>query len=282
MTGRRLLVLAPLTWRAIPRIVVVGIALGWGSAVVISDLPLWPHQYDLTRAYLPAAERLLSGHQLYPAVDPDSADAYRYAPWFAAAMVPLLIVPEPIIKVGWAAAMLAACLAVMWRLRGSWAGYGLMGLVGGYLLRSAAYGNVQPVIVLALLLMVERRSGPVWIGLATSLKAVPLLFVIVYLGRREWIRAAQAIAVAVLLAAPMLLFDLSHYPLDTGPGFTLLPLAPVAIVATVILARSRYRWTAAAVSVIACLPRLVVYDLGFLLVAIQSRQRLPTPTRGDR
>lgn len=269
---RRLPALRSLPWRAIPRIVVVVIALGWGSAVVVSDLSLWPHQFDLTRAYLPAAERLISGEQLYPAVDPDSADAYRYAPWFAAAMVPLLMVPEPIVRVAWATTLLAASLAVLWRLRGSWAGYALMGLVGGYLLRSAAYGNVQPLIVLVLLLTVERRSGPVWIGLAASLKAVPLLFVLVYLGRREWMRAAQATGLAALLAAPMLLFDLADYPLQPGPGITLLPLAPLAIVGTLMVARSRFRWIAAAMSVVASLPRLVVYDLSFLLVAVQSRQ----------
>lgn len=270
--------LRALPWRSSTRIAVLVISLGWGSVVVISDLPLWPHQFDLTRAYVPAAERLISGDPLYPAVDPDSAAAYRYAPWFAAVMVPLLIVPEPIMKVAWAAALLGASGAVLWRLRGSWAGYALMGLVGAYLLRSAAYGNVQPFIVLALLLTVERRSGPVWIGLAASLKAVPLLFVLVYLGRREWARAAQAIGLTILLAAPMLLFDLASYPLAPGPGFTLLPLAPLAIVGAVVAARSRFRWAAAAMAVIASLPRLVVYDLSFLLVAVQSHHQ--TEKRG--
>lgn len=259
-------------WLRLARLLVVGVCVGWGIAVIVTDLPLWSNQFDLVRAYLPAAERLTGAQQLYIAgANPDSADAYRYAPWFAAAVAPLLLLPVWLVKVLWGGAMLAASIGCMWRLRGSWAGYALMGLVGAYLLRAAAYGNVQPLLVLVLMLTVERRSGPVWIGLAASLKAVPLFLALVYLGRREWDRALVATAVAAIASAPMLLYDLSAYPMQPGPGIILLALLPAAIVGAILMAGSRWRWAAASVAVVVALPRFVIYDLSYLLIGPTSR-----------
>lgn len=60
-------------------------------------------------------------------------------------------------------------------------------LWSGILLAASASALV-PLIVAALVLGVERRTGPPWIAFAASLKAVPILFVVTYLGRREWVR----------------------------------------------------------------------------------------------
>ena len=65
---------------------------------------------------------------------------------------------------------------------------------------------------------VERRSGPIWIALGASLKAVPLALALVYAGRGEWRKAAVAAGLTALLVAPMLLFDLSGYSTDPGPN----------------------------------------------------------------
>lgn len=50
----------------------------------------------------------------------------------------------------------------------------------------SAVGNAQALMVAWLVWGAERRSGPLWIALAASLKAVPILFAIVYIGRRQW------------------------------------------------------------------------------------------------
>ena len=85
-------------------------------------------------------------------------------------------------------------------------------------LEGAAYGNVQPLLVLALLWGAPRRSGPIWVALAASLKLDPILLVVVYAGRGEWARAAWTLAITAALVLPMLAFDLSGYSRDIGAG----------------------------------------------------------------
>ncbi len=73
--------------------------------------------------------------------------------------------------------------------RGAWIGVAFFLPI---LIGISAGGNVHALLIAALVLDVERRSGPAWIGVAASLKLFPLLFVLTYLGRRQWRRAAIA------------------------------------------------------------------------------------------
>ncbi len=105
--------------------------------------------------------------------------------------------------------------------------------------------------------------------MAASLKFVPVLYVIPYIGRREWRRALLTLVIGALFLAPMLAYDLSEYPTEPGESFSLLSLglvpflvvAALAMLAAVPIAFSRYRWGAASAAMIASIPRLDYYDL---------------------
>jgi len=149
----------------------------------------------------------------------------------------------------------------------------LVALFGPILVGISAVGNVQPLIVAALVWGVERRGGPFAIGLAASLKIFPILLAAVYLGRREWGRAAVAVAVTAILWTPALLYDLSGYATDAGQAASLyaVPMLWAVVVGlgiglTLRYARSRFAWLAAATTVIVSLPRLFVYDVTYLMV----------------
>jgi hypothetical protein len=156
-------------------------------------------------------------------------------------------------------------------------------LLGSFLVWGASVGNVQPLLIAALVHGLERRSGPVWVGVVASLKAVPILYALFYVGRGEWLRAATAVIIAALLAAPFLLYDLSRYPAGSGDAPSpLIAMSPLlfgaAVVAlaglTVWLARRGSgldRW-AASVTVLAALPRITLLDLPQLLVAVRPAQ----------
>jgi hypothetical protein len=143
------------------------------------------------------------------------------------------------------------------------------------MVRTASTGNVHALLVAGLVWGIPRRSGPIWIGLAASLKVAPLAYALVYLGRRDWLRTAVAAGVAALLWAPALLYDTSVYPAEAGGSLSLLsnagplPWALVALalaVAAVLLAQTRFAWVAASTTVLAAIPRLDLYDLTYLLV----------------
>jgi hypothetical protein len=55
------------------------------------------------------------------------------------------------------------------------------------------------------------------VGIAASLKAWPLLAVLVYAWRRQWSAVAISLGVAGLLSLPALLTDLAAYPAGTRP-----------------------------------------------------------------
>jgi len=241
-----------------------------------------PVGVDVT-AYWNAAERLRDGETLYAAGAANASDLYRYAPWFAFAWIPLTYLPFEAVASAWVGLMVAAALiSTVPLLRLGLTGWAAFAFFMPLQLQGAVFGNVQPLLVLALMWGVNRRSGPVWIALAASLKAVPLALALVYAGRGEWRRAAIASGLTALLVAPMTLFDLSGYSTAPGPNqnslagvspFLFIPIAIASLVFTYRLARTRYGWAAGAFAMIATLPRLLSYQATFMLVGLADERR---------
>jgi hypothetical protein len=258
------------------RLIVLAIVIGWSLANVIQRVGDW----SLTDmdAYWNAAVRLREGAPLYPPLtDAGAADVYRYSPWFAWAWLPLTYLPHALVSIAWSALLAAASVVTAGLIarRGSLTAIALGALIGSLMLWSTASGNVQPLLVALLAWGVERRSGPAWIGLAASLKIFPVLYALVYVGRREWSRAALAALVGGGLFAWTLAYDLSNYPRSvTDSPNPLLVISPVAYGAvilggaavTLVCARTRFGWLAAAVTVFLAAPRASLIDLSHAAV----------------
>ncbi|MEP6468799.1 MAG: glycosyltransferase 87 family protein [Chloroflexota bacterium] len=228
-------------------------------------------------AYWNAGLRLRAGGDLYPLVPIlEASDVYRYAPWFAWVAVPFTYLPIEVAGAIWSVILLAAsAIAVQPLVKArAWL---LLALFGPILVGISANGNVHALLMAGLMHGVERRSGPVWIALAASLKVFPLLLALVYAGRRQWIRFALAVLLTGLLWAPALLYDLSNYPSQAGRAVALsaIPVlyfvvAGMAIGAALALAKTRFAWLAAATTVTLALPRLFVYDVTYLMLGVLS------------
>ena len=253
------------------RTVALAVIIGIGIFNLIAAVTHWT--LSDAAAYWNAAERLRDGAPLYPVLtDVDASEVYRYAPWFAWLAVPFTYLSVQLAGVVWSALLLlgsALALVPLVRMR-AWLAVALFAPI---LVGISAVGNVQPLLIAPLVWSVERRSGPLWIGVAASLKVFPILFALVYLGRGQWPRALVAVAVAVVLWAPALLYDLRGYATEAGQAASLIS-APIlwavvvgaAIGVTLRLARGPFGWLAAAVSVVVALPRLFVYDVTYLMV----------------
>lgn len=236
-------------------------------------------------AYWNAALRVQSGEPLYRTGLATDTGLYRYAPWFAYAWIPLTHLPRQIVEGGWTVVLLAASLAsTLPLLRHGAIGIALCALLLPIQLDGAAFGNVQPLLVLMLMWGVERASAPVWIAIAASLKAVPILLVLVLLGRQQYRQALATFVLFGVLVLPMLLFDLSGYNTEPGPmqislAQIWLPLwaasALFAAFATWFWADTRFAWLIGSLALVAALPRLLSYELGFLLIATSGRLRRP-------
>jgi len=261
------------------RLVAMAVALGWLGYTLASWFFVW-NPAD-AGAYYSAAQRLLAGLPLYPATNPEAHEVYRYAPWFAVLWIPLTLFPEDVVAHVWSLCMLAASAFAAWPVlrRGTPASITLGALLFAFLAETAMFGNVHPLVVALLVWTIRYRTAPVWVGVATSLKLVPILFVLPWIGRREWWKAGVALLTAALLFAPMLLFDLRNYV--TSPGTGLLSLYAVspalwlgvaaltAAVAVVLsLQRSRWAWLAAALLMFLGPPRVTTSYLSFILVAV--------------
>ena len=229
-----------------------------------------------TEAYWNAAMRLREGEPLYVPGRPTDSDLYRYSPWFAYAWIPLTFLPRDAVVVGWVGLMLAAALLSTAPLlaRGA-AGVCAFAFLTPFQLDAAAYGNVQPLLVLLLVWGAPRRSGPLSIAIGASLKAVPVVLSLVYFAKGEHRRGVLTLLLTAVLTAPMLLHDLSGYSTESGRAqMSLIAVSPLLYVAVAVAAagailavgRTRYAWLAGAVAVIAALPRLLTYELGFLLI----------------
>jgi hypothetical protein len=259
------------------RTVALAVIIGIGLVNLIQAASHWT--LSDAAAYWNAGLRLRDGEPLYPLLaNVDASEVYRYAPWLAWLAVPVTYLPVQLAGALWSAVLLAAsglALVPLARAR-AWLAVAFFGPV---LVGISAVGNIHPLVIAPLVWTVERRSGPLWVGVAASLKIFPILFTLVYLGRRQWIHAAVATGVTAVLWAPALLYDLSGYTTEPGLAASLISIPPLwavavgaAIGATLRLAHGRFGWLAAAVSVVLALPRLFVYDVTYLMVGVPDRR----------
>lgn len=276
--------------RRLPRTLAMAILLGYLGYTLASWFVAWNPADG--GAYYDAAVRLTHGGDLYPAINPEAHEVYRYAPWFAVAWIPLTTLPRDVALHAWSLAMLGCAVAAVWPLlrRPTWARVAIAVLAGQTLAETAMFGNAHPLVVASLVWTVGRRSFPAWVGVAASIKLVPLAFALVWAGRREWSKVVVAVGVAALLFAPILLFDLTNYPTDPGTGllslYSVSPMlwgavAVASLAATIWLAvrGSRYAWAAAALLMFLGPPRVVLSYLAFLVVAweLARPETLGTP-----
>ncbi|HEX6654838.1 MAG TPA: glycosyltransferase 87 family protein [Candidatus Limnocylindria bacterium] len=268
----------------VARTVALAVLVGWLLYTFLSWVLVW-NPAD-AGAYYDAATRLVTGGALYAPMNPEAHEVYRYAPWFAYAWIPLTALPRTFVIHAWSLAMLGCSLAAVWPLlrKPSWTSVALAVLLGQTLVETAMFGNAHPLVVALLVWASSRSSFPVAVGIASSLKLIPLAYVLVWLGRRDWRPAITAIAVAAVLFAPMLLFDLSSYPLDPGTGllsiyaaspvlWLTLSLATAALTIWLAIRRSPYAWIAASVFMFVGPPRVATSYLAFLTVGYQLAAR---------
>jgi Glycosyltransferase family 87 len=251
------------------------------ALLLVNDVLRYPLTSDL-HYYLWGAQRISEGATPYGPIT-GSELKYLYAPWFAVALIPATWVPFTVAAVIWHA-ILAVCAGLsVWpllkarRLEGTLAAV----LLGAFLFHGVWAGQVQPLMVALLVVAIPTRWGPAAIGIATSLKVTPIVLCVIYAGRGEWRKVGVAVAVAAILWAPALLFDLSQYGIAVMKSHSLLGHSPIAwalvvLVALVLawrLAPTRYGWLAAAALWMAVLPRMILYDLSG--VAVGARTPMP-------
>ena len=233
-------------------------------------------------AYWNAAVRLDSGQPLFPELSNVNAHSvYRYSAWFAAAWVPLTHLPRDLVTNVWVGLMLISAVALLAvaASRRSFAAWMLALLMAPVLIQSAWYGQVQVLMVLGLVWGLGRPTGPAWIGVAMSMKFLPILFILMYLPNREVRKAAFAVGIGAALTLPTMFFDLTNYPVDAGVTASFWQIAPalwaafalasVGVAAWVANRYPRLAVVAAASAVILASPRIYLDYTSYLLPALR-------------
>ena len=162
----------------------LAVILGVGISELCFAVTAWT-QTDAA-AYWNAAMRLRHGQDLYPVVaNVEASDVYRYAPWLAWLTVPFTYLPVQVAGAIWSTMLVAGSVAAVVPLarRGAWVAVAFFFPI---LIGISAYGNVQALLIATLVWSVDRRSGPLWVGVAASLKIFPILFAIPWLVRGQW------------------------------------------------------------------------------------------------
>lgn len=257
----------------VARMAAMGIIGGMAVANVIWTLQTWP-MGDIG-IYWDAGQRILSGEPLYPGASPYAS--FRYAPWFAWLWAAFSAFPFELVAALWQASLLVAtALVALPFLRTGWIGVALAGLLVPLLFAVSAGGNVQALLLAGLLYGLDRRTGPLWIAIAASLRATPILFVAVYAARREWFRFWATLALTAILVAPMLWYDPLTLVTDVAgrePGllaaspslYLTVALGSAAAVIWLAWRRSRFTILAAAAAAVLASPKLFGYDLTVFL-----------------
>jgi hypothetical protein len=258
------------------RIVVVAVLVALAVDEIYFAVRDWPlHDMDV---YLGAAMRLRIGQPLYIPGDV-AVDSFWYAPWFAMAWIPMTFLPRLAVAVGWSAALLAATAVVTVMLgRTGRNGPMLALLVGPLLFAVSAGGNIQALMVLSLLWGFNRGSGPLWVAIAASMKYTPILLMLTYVARREWLRAISAGLLAAALIGPAFVLGLLNAGVRSQAASSLLgtslPAYLIVVVAFALLALAgprRYSALASAAAAVLALPRLFAYDVTFISVGTGER-----------
>ena len=254
---------------------VLGVYAAIAAAAVITN---W--YFNDAQGYWEAGERLRNGEALYPSfASQDAPEVYRYAPWFAWIWFVLTFLPRDLVMLGWAALLVGACAYLLYLLPRNATGVMLALLFAPMLFRVVSQGNAHPLMVAGLAFGMARSSGPIWIGLAASLKLVPLLFAAVYVANREYRRALLAAAVTVILWLPAVGYSLASYPTAVGgesfpiEWFTFVIAA--GALAAVFLVPARFRALAASVAVTFASPRWIPYNATYVMAA---QGRTPEPS----
>lgn len=261
------------------RTVALAICLAWLGYVLASWLVAW-NPAD-AGAYYDAAVRLAAGADLYAPMHPDAHEVYRYAPWFAAAWIPLTWLPRDVALHAWSLAMLACSAVAVWPLvrLGTHASVALGVLLGAFLAETSMFGNAHPAVVALLVAAAARPAMPIAVGVAASIKLVPLLFAAVWLARGAMRPTVLALATTAILWAPVLLFDLSGYELSPGTGllsvyaaspvlWAVLAVASILGAAIAVIRGSRWTWVAVALVMFLAPPRVALSYLAFLAPAV--------------
>ena len=243
----------------------LGIAMIWANATSF-DLEDW-------RTYMAAAARVSSGGPVYD-WSTSAEHVYRYAPWFAYALVPFRALPPGLADAAWTAFVVAGVIAAVAPLvaQRTLASLGLALLAAGLLTRVASTGNIHPVLVAGLVLGLHTRAGPILIAAAASLKAVPILFAAVYVVERRWTALVVTLLVTAVLVAPMAWLGYQFAP---GPSESLYGVSPllwaiaalgsILVLGWLTLRRSRYVALAAGAAAYLALPRAFLYDITLVL-----------------
>jgi len=260
----------------------LGIAMIWANATSF-DLEDW-------RTYQAAAERVATGGPVYD-WSTSAEHVYRYAPWFAYALVPLRALPPGLADAAWTAFVCTGVIAAVAPLiaHRTLAGFGLALLAAGLLTRVASTGNVHPVLIAGLVLGLHTRAGPILIAAAASLKAVPILFAAVYVAERRWTALVVTLVVTAVLVAPMawLGYELAPGPSESLFGvspalWTIVALGSILLLGWLALRRSRYVALAAGAAAYLALPRAFLYDITLVLPGLArsanvNRDESPDP-----
>jgi hypothetical protein len=224
--------------------------------------------------YWNAGLHIRSGAQLYFDAGPAfGSEVFLFAPWFAWVWAPLTYLPREPVIVSWGVAM---GVAAVWAVRPFFR-YGLTGALLGCVFAyglawGALWANVMPLLVGILIRTAGSRHFPIWVGIAASLKILPILYVWPDIRAGHWRRAITAVAIALVLWAPALFYGIGDYPTGYSPTLSLLQLSGwmwlvVALVAggwMLIERRPRWLWLATAVAIIAAYPRLHLHYIGLL------------------
>jgi hypothetical protein len=258
------------------RLVAIAIAAGLGVAMIWANAISWG--LEDWRTYLAAADRVAGGGPVYDwSAGPEYL--YRYAPWFAYALVPFLWIPASVADIAWSMIVIGGTvLAILPLLRlRTLPSLAIALLMAGLLVRVASTGNVHPLLIGGLVVGLNTRAGPVVVALAASLKAAPILFAAVYVAQRRWVALGVTLLLTAILVAPMAWLGYDAAP---GPSESLYGLSPVAWGAGalaglfglgwVTLRRSRHVALAAGIAAYLALPRSFLYDITFILPGLAS------------
>jgi hypothetical protein len=255
--------------------IVVGMVT-FTASMIIRDALTLAIGADLMRdavGYWNAGQHILNGQPLYFDQGlPFGSEVYLFAPWFAWVWAPMTLLPREPVMLSW---MVLMCFATYWAAsplfrEGTLSSIGLGCILAYALAWGALWANVMPLLVGALIHAHGRRQFPVVVGLAASLKVLPVLYLWPYVVERQWNHVAIGVGIMGILWSPALLYGISGYPTGYMPTMSLMQVsgwlwAGVAVTASLLafaLRHSKYRWLTTTAAILAIYPRVHLHYIG--------------------